>query len=117
MRFLSTLVACCSVDECESSATLAKEKSDQSFSIGVVREKKLAGGGKTGGKNGRPSVQWRPSLCTIYEKDVRNTTEDVVKTKRIRVHVSNRTASGYKQDFVLRGSWDMISPVPTSFIF
>ncbi|CAH1448366.1 unnamed protein product [Lactuca virosa] len=104
MKFLLTLFSCCGIDESRSSSVF-KEKNNKSHNVSLVREKKF-GGGKTVGKNGH----WRPSLCTIYE-------EDVVKTKRIQVYVPSNAPSGYKHEFVLQGSWDMFSPVPTSFLF
>ncbi|KAI3710389.1 hypothetical protein L2E82_40169 [Cichorium intybus] len=114
MRLRLSLVACFGVDECRSPATVASsvsnEKSGKSLNHGFVHEKKVVGGGKKCRKDGRPPVQWRPSLCTIYE-------EAVVKTKRIQVYVPKFTPTQYKQEFVLRGSWDMVSPVTTSFIF
>ncbi|KAL4563123.1 hypothetical protein LXL04_027156 [Taraxacum kok-saghyz] len=112
MRFLLTLFACCAIDEPGS-----KERDNK---LGLLRERKLGGGGCCGGggggggetdrKNGRLSVQWRPSLYTIYE-------DDVVKTKRIQVYVRNSAPSGYRNELVLQGSWDMVFPVTSSFLF
>ncbi|KAI3800323.1 hypothetical protein L1987_28412 [Smallanthus sonchifolius] len=128
MTLLSTLVACCGTNEYDggSSGTPTSNKDSKTLIVGLVHENKVGGGGKIGGRRGRQAVQWRPSLCTISE-------EDVIKAEMIQLYVmpcnnkgkkNTRIMSrhdfkpfGYKKEFVLRDSWDMISPVPSSFLF
>ncbi|KAI3680598.1 hypothetical protein L6452_35371 [Arctium lappa] len=117
MRFLLNLVACCGTDQYRSSTTLTSKGNDgdKNLVVSLVRKKKLFGSGKMGGKSWRQPVQWRPSLCTIFE-------EDVVKAERIQLHVkpgkgmknikmstSNFTPSEYKNEFVIKDSWNMMS--------
>ncbi|KVH74768.1 hypothetical protein Ccrd_025564 [Cynara cardunculus var. scolymus] len=109
MRFLITLVACCGIDQYQSSVALNSKRNDddKSLVVGLVRENKLLGGGKMGRNSWRQPVQWRPSLCTISE-------EDVIKAERIQLYVkpgnkgmknvklstSSYTPYGYRNEFV-----------------
>nr|XP_043618584.1 uncharacterized protein LOC122590445 [Erigeron canadensis] len=131
--WLTTLVACCGANECDSvsrsSVTLtsfiSKNNNDhKNLLVGLVHKDKVDGIGKKGRKSVRQPIQWRPSLFTIFENDV-------VMFERIQLYVKpcnkgrkstrmltpNFTSSGYnKNEFVLRDSWNMVSPIPTAFV-
>ncbi|KAK9056363.1 hypothetical protein SSX86_027453 [Deinandra increscens subsp. villosa] len=113
MSLLSTLVACCGANDCGSSTA----KKDRKSTLIVVG----GHGGDIGKKSGRQAVQWRPSLCTISE-------EDVIKTELIQPYevLCNKGKKNRRmrwrhefkpKEYVLRDSWDMVSPFPSSFLF
>ncbi|KAI7736285.1 hypothetical protein M8C21_026981 [Ambrosia artemisiifolia] len=125
MSLLSSLIAWCGSSTIPTPTSSVSRKGSSTLIVGLVRENKVGGVGMMGRRSGRQAVQWRPSLCTISE-------EDVIKTEVIQLYVMpcnnnnkkntrmprhNSKPSEYKKDFVLRNSWNMVSPVPTSFLF
>ncbi|KAF5804203.1 hypothetical protein HanXRQr2_Chr05g0194401 [Helianthus annuus] len=126
MSLLSTLVACCGSSTTPTpTPTSSVSRTDSStLIVGLVRENRVGGSDTMGRRSGRQAVQWRPSLCTISE-------EDVIKTEMIQLYVMpcnkgkkstrmsrhNFKPYEHKKEFVLRDSWNMVSPVPSSFLF